>query len=60
MLCVPSVQGKTVAHAESFANGRARVAFTIPKTARHKLLKVRLTIWLGNQSRTRVATFAVA
>ena len=31
----------------------------IPKTAKHKLLKVRLTIWFGDQSKTSIATFAV-
>jgi probable HAF family extracellular repeat protein len=58
LICDPSVAGKMIAHVESFANGRARLAFTIPKSAKGKLLKVRVTIKAGTAT-TRVATVRV-
>lgn len=59
MVCDPSVKGKVIAHTESFRDGKARVAFTLPTAAGHKLLKVKLTIALGSQSTTRVVSFLV-
>ena len=59
MICDPSIQGKVIHHAEQFTNGVARLAFTIPKNAKGKLLKVHLTIKLAGQSATRIATFRV-
>ena len=59
MICDPSIQGKVIRHAEQFTNGVARLAFTIPKNAKGKLLTVRLTIKLGGQSATKIATFRV-
>ena len=59
MICDPSIQGKVIRHAEQFTNGVARLAFTIPKNAKGKLLKVKLTIKLGGQSATKIATFRV-
>ena len=53
------VNGRIVRHSRSFANGRARLALTLSRTAKHKLLQVKLTIKLGDQSTTRVATFRV-
>lgn len=44
MICDPSVAGKVIAHAESFKNGRARLSFVIPKTAKAKILKVQVKI----------------
>jgi len=60
MICDPSVQGKVIEHAESFTGGTAKLAFTIPKTAKGKQLKVKVTIKLGGQSATKVATFKVS
>ena len=59
MICDPSIQAKVVPHAEQFTNGVARLAFTIPKNAKGKLLKVHLTIKLAGQSATTIATFHV-
>ena len=56
---VTRVNGKVVGHSRSFADGRARIVLRLPRTARHKLLQVKLTIGLGDQSTTRVATFRV-
>jgi hypothetical protein len=44
MTCDPSVAGRTIAHAESFKSGVARLSFVVPKTAKGKPLKVKLTI----------------
>jgi len=57
--CAAWVNGKAVGHFQSFADGRARLALRLPTNARHKLLKVRVTIRLGNQSTTRIASFRV-
>lgn len=59
MVCDPSVAGKVIAHAESFKSGTARLSFLVPKTAKGKLLKVKLTIKTETQSATRIATFRV-
>jgi hypothetical protein len=59
MICNPTVAGKTLRHVESFKNGQARLSFTIPKSAKGKLLKVKLTISSGDRSATRVAKFRV-
>ena len=40
-------------------NGKARLAFTIPKNAKGKLLRVKVMIKLGAQSSIRVTTFQV-
>ena len=58
MTCDPSVNGKIIQHAESFGNGTARLSFVIPKTAKGKLLTVKLTIKAGG-SATKIATFRV-
>ncbi len=59
MTCDASIQGRVIQHAEQFTSGVARLAFTIPKNAKGKLLKVRLTINLAGQSATKIATFHV-
>lgn len=59
MVCDPSVAGKVIKHAESFRAGKAKLSFTVPKTAKGKLLKVKVTIEAGTQSTTRIATFRV-
>ena len=59
MICDPSIQGRVIHHAEQFTNGVARLAFTIPKNAKGKLLKVHVTIKLAGQSATRIVTFHV-
>jgi hypothetical protein len=66
MTCDPSVAGKVIVHAESLANGKARLSFVIPKTARGKLLKVQVRIDAkpaGDSTMLtakRVATFRVS
>jgi hypothetical protein len=59
MICDPQVKGKVLKHDEHFTNGKATLRFTIPATAKGKLLKVHLTMVLGNQSTTRITTFLV-
>lgn len=59
MVCDPSVAGKVLPHAEQFKAGKARLSFAVPRTAKGKSLKVKVTIKLGTQSTTRVATFRV-
>jgi len=59
MICDPSVNGKVIPHAESFKNGTAKLSFTVPKTAKGKMLKVKVTIKTGSQSATKVASFLV-
>ena len=59
MVCDPSVAGKVIKHAESFAGGTARLTFVVPKTAKGKALKVKVKIVSGTQSATKVATYTV-
>jgi hypothetical protein len=59
MICDPSVSGKVIRHAESFKGGKARLSFLIPKSAKGKLLKVKVTIKVGGQSVTKIASFRV-
>jgi hypothetical protein len=56
----PRLNGKLVPHAEQFKNGTATVRLTVPTAARHKTLKVHLTIRVGAQSATRIATFHIS
>jgi hypothetical protein len=60
MICDPSVNGKVLPHTESFKGGLAKLSFAIPKTAKGKQLAVKVTIKVGAQSTTRVATFRIA
>ena len=60
MVCDPSVAGKVLKHAESFTAGKAKLAFVVPKTAKGKLLKVKVKIVTGTQSATKVVTYKVS
>jgi hypothetical protein len=59
MICDPSVAGKVITHAESFRGGKASLSFVVPRTARGKQLKVKLTIRAGAQSASKIVTFRV-
>jgi hypothetical protein len=59
MTCDPSVAGVVVKHTESFTNGKARLAFVVPKTAKGKLLKIKVKIANGSQAATKVVTYTV-
>lgn len=59
MVCDPSVSGKVLPHSEQFTTGKARLSFTVPRSAKGKAVKVKVTIKLGAQSTTRIATFQV-
>jgi hypothetical protein len=48
MTCDPSIAGKIIPHAESFTGGLARLSFVVPKTAKGKTLKVKVTIAGGS------------
>jgi hypothetical protein len=59
MVLDPSVSGKLLAHSELFKGGKARASILIPKTAKGKQLKIKVTVKSGGQSATRVATFRI-
>jgi hypothetical protein len=59
MTCDPSVSGRMLAHTESFSAGKARLTYVVPKTAKGKVLKVKLTISSDGRAATKVATFKV-
>ena len=68
MVCDPAVQGKVIAHSESFKGGTARLSFVIPKTAKGKLLKVNVKLTVKDSgsdgtgktvTASKVATFRV-
>jgi hypothetical protein len=60
MICDPSVAGKVIPHAESFRAGKARLSFVVPKTAKGKVVRVKVTITAGKQAATRIRAFKVA
>ena len=57
--CVATIANKALACAESFKGGTARLSFHIPKTAKGKALKIKLTIKAGSQSASRTVTFHI-
>ena len=59
MTTYPAVNSTVIAHTESFLNGIARLAFTVPKNAKSKLLRVSVTIKLGGMSTTGIAAFRI-
>jgi hypothetical protein len=65
MVCDPSIAGKTIAHTESLKNGKARLAFVVPKTAKGKVLKVKVKITATDATSgktltaSKVATFRI-
>ena len=59
MACNPSVSGVVLKHSESFADGLVRLSFIVPKTARGKLVKIRVTIRTGARSATRTVSYKV-
>ena len=60
MICDPSVAGKVLPHSEQFKAGKARLSFAVPRSAKGKVLKVKVTIKLGTQSTTRIASFRIS
>jgi hypothetical protein len=59
MDCVPTIDGKMLTHGSTFKGGTATIRLTVPKAAKGKLLKVRLTIKLSGQAATRTDSFRV-
>jgi hypothetical protein len=59
MICDPSVAGKVLRHTEQFKAGNARLSFAVPRGTKGKALKVKVTIKVGTQSTTRVASFRI-
>lgn len=59
MICDPSVAGKVIKHVEQFRNGVATLTFVVPKTAKGKPLRVKVTIVNGTQSATKITTVPV-
>jgi hypothetical protein len=59
MVCDPSVLGRVIPHAESFKDGSARLTFTIPRSAKGRQLRVKVTITYAGASATRTAAFRV-
>jgi hypothetical protein len=59
MICDPSVAGKVIKHVEQFRNGVATLTFVVPKTAKGKMLKVKVKIVNGTQSATKITTVPI-
>jgi len=56
MVCDPSVGGKVIVHSESFKGGQARLSFVIPKSAKGKLITVRVKITATAKETGRILT----
>ncbi len=54
-----SIPGKGIANVSTLVNGVARVALVLPKTAKSKTLKVKVTVTTIDGSASKVATFRV-
>jgi len=59
MVADPTVAGKPVKHVESFTGGKARLSLVVPRTAKGKLLKIKITITTSGQTATRTVTYKV-
>lgn len=60
MSCNALIKGKSIRHSESFANGSARLSLVVPKTAKGKVLTVRLAVTAENDlSAVRAAAFRI-
>jgi hypothetical protein len=59
MVCDPSIAGNALTHAESFTGGLATLHFTVPAGSQGKLLKVHVTIRLGDRTATRDSYFRI-
>jgi hypothetical protein len=59
MICDPSIAGKVIKHVEQFKNGVATLRFIVPKTAKGKMLKVKVKIVNGTQSATKITTVPI-
>jgi hypothetical protein len=59
MICDPSIAGTVIKHAEQFKNGIATLTFVVPKTARGKMLKVKVKIATGTTSATKITTVPI-
>jgi hypothetical protein len=59
MTCDPRLKGRLVAHRERFRNGLTTLRFTVPKTAKGKLLEAHLKIKFGGQTATRLDGFRI-
>ena len=57
MVCNPTVAGKPVKHGESFKAGKAQLSLVVPKTAKGKQLKIKITT--AGQKATRTVTYTV-
>jgi hypothetical protein len=59
MDCAPTVVGKLLTHTDSFKAGKARLSFVVPKTAKGKLLKVRIAITASGRTAGHTYSYAV-
>jgi peptide/nickel transport system substrate-binding protein len=59
LTCNPKINGKPIRHTEQLKRGTARLTLTIPKTAKGKLLTIKLTIKTASGTTTRTATFHI-
>jgi hypothetical protein len=56
---IPFLAGKAIKHSTSFANGKARISFIVPKSAKNKQLKLKITITAPGQTTTRTFIYKV-
>jgi hypothetical protein len=57
--CLVLIGGKPIRHAQSLKNGRARVALTVPPTAKGKLLQISITVTAGSQSGGQALSYRI-
>jgi hypothetical protein len=59
MDCAPTVAGKLITHTDSFKAGKARLSFVVPRTAKGKLLKVKIAITASGRTASHTYSYAV-
>jgi hypothetical protein len=59
MTCAPTIAGKLVKHTDSFKAGKVKLSLVVPKTAKGKLLKIKLAVTASGRTASRTYSYAV-
>jgi len=57
LVAYPSLAGRVLRHTSAFKAGKARLSFVVPKTAKGKLLRIRVKVTAAGQPASRTYTY---
>jgi hypothetical protein len=60
VVITPTVAGAKVAHTTSLVNGARRLSLVIPKRAKAKVLRVKITATLGGEIASRIISYRIS